>query len=76
MAIGSVISSGLQGVQAGIQQTGRATSRIAGSVGGADSADLAVSLVGLKTGEIQVKASASVIKTGDELLGTLIDIRA
>lgn len=38
--------------------------------------DLATSIVDLKIGEIQVKASAAVIKTADEILGTIVDIKA
>lgn len=38
--------------------------------------DLATSIVDLKIGEIQVKASAAVIRTADEMLGTIVDIKA
>ena len=41
----------------------------------ASSADLATSLVGLAQGRNEVQASARVVETADEVLGTLIDTR-
>jgi flagellar hook protein FlgE len=38
--------------------------------------DLAESLVGLTQGRNEVQASARVVETADEVLGTLIDTRA
>ncbi|ERI51022.1 hypothetical protein N878_24110 [Pseudomonas sp. EGD-AK9] len=38
--------------------------------------DLAQSLVALRVGENEVRASARVVETADEVLGTLIDTRA
>lgn len=70
MSISSVMSSGLQGLQAAINRTNVATVRIAG-----DDSDLATNIVGLRQGEIDAKIAANVIKTGDEILGTMIDIR-
>lgn len=40
------------------------------------SVDLAESLVGLTQGRNEVQASARVVETADEVLGTLIDTRA
>jgi len=76
MAIGSILSSGLQGIQAGISRTDKAGAQIASFATMTESPDLAASLVDLKMGEFQVKASATVIKVGDQMLGTLIDIKA
>jgi flagellar hook protein FlgE len=42
----------------------------------ASQADLAQSLVGLAQGRNEVQASARVVETADEVLGTLIDTRA
>ena len=39
-------------------------------------ADMAASLVGLMQGRNEVQASARVVETADEVLGTLIDTRA
>lgn len=70
MSISSVMSSGLQGLQAAINRTTVASVRIAGN-----DSDLATNIVGLRQGEIDAKIAANVIKTGDEILGTMIDIR-
>jgi hypothetical protein len=43
---------------------------------GSNPADLAESLVGLAQGRNEVQASARVVETADEVLGTLIDTRA
>ncbi len=37
---------------------------------------LAASMLDLRVGELQVKFAADVIKVADELLGTLIDVKA
>ena len=76
MAIGSVLSAGLQGIKAGIDRSDRAAGRIAGFGSSLETGDAAASMIDLKVSEIQVKASASVIKTADQVLGTLVDIKA
>ena len=75
MSISSVLSSGLQGVQAGFGRANQAAGQMARAGANLDGGDLAGSLVDLKISEIQVKASVSAIKTGDQLLGSLIDIK-
>lgn len=71
----SAMSSGVQGLQAGLGRANQAAGEIArsGTTGGGD---LATPLVDLKVSEQQVKASAAVIKTADDMLGTLIDTMA
>ena len=76
MAISSITSAGLQGVQAGIGRVNQAGGQIARAGSTADTGNLSTPIVNLNVGEIQVKASANVIKTGDQMLGTLIDIKA
>lgn len=73
MSINSIMLRGAQGIQAGVNRSEGAAGRIAGGV---DSGDFAASMVGLRSSEIQVKASANVVKAADEMLGTLIDLRA
>lgn len=70
MSISSILSSGMQGMQAAINRTNVASGRIA-----ADDNDMASNVVGLHQGAIDAKIAADVIKTGDEILGTIIDIR-
>jgi hypothetical protein len=75
MSINSVLLSGAQGVQAGIGRANQAAGQIARSGPNFGSGDLALPILDLQIGEIQVKASASAIKAGDQLLGTLLDIK-
>ncbi|MFZ2971341.1 MAG: hypothetical protein WA049_01770 [Ferribacterium limneticum] len=70
MSISSIMSSGLQSLQAGINRT-----TIAGSGLNVENDEFAGKMVAMRQGEIEAKAAANVIKTGDQILGTLIDIR-
>ncbi len=70
MSISSILSNGMLSLQAGINRTA-----IAGSRRNAESSDFAASMVALRQGEIDAKAAANVIQTGDEILGTIIDLR-
>ncbi|MCG2577400.1 hypothetical protein LZ012_10385 [Dechloromonas sp. XY25] len=70
MSISSILSSGMQSMQASINRTA-----IAGSGLNTENGDLARKMVSMQQGEIESKAAANVIKTGDQILGTLIDIR-
>jgi flagellar hook protein FlgE len=70
MSISSIMSSGLQNMQASINRTA-----IAGSGLNVENSDFAAKMVGMREGEIAVKAAGNVIKTADEILGTIIDIR-
>ena len=74
----SILSIGVQGVQAGFQRANEAATSIvrAGLESGDNLGDLAASIVDLKVSEQIVKASAAVIRTADETLGTLVDTRA
>lgn len=75
MSISNIISFGAAGLQAGFGRSEAAAGRIA-RAGGEDSGGaLTAALVDLRVSEIEAKAAASVIRTGDQLLGTLIDIR-
>ncbi|NTV71265.1 MAG: hypothetical protein HGA71_14110 [Azonexaceae bacterium] len=71
MSISSIIASGMQSLQAGINRT-----TIAGSGLNVENDDFAGKMVALRQGEIEAKAAANVIKTGDQILGTIIDIRS
>jgi len=81
MSIGSVSSSsvlaaGVQGVQTGMASASDAAGKIARLGSSEQDGDFVTPLVDLKRSELQVKASASVVKAADEMLGTLIDIKA
>lgn len=71
MSISAILNNGMQGLQASVNRTA-----IAGSGLNSETSDFAARMVALRQGEIDAKAAANVIKTGDEILGTLLDIRA
>lgn len=70
----AILSTGVQGIQAGFGRANEAAATIAR--GGDASGDLAAPIVELKASAIQVKASAAVVKSADDMIGTLIDIKA
>lgn len=70
MSIGSILSTGMQSIQSSTNRTA-----IAGSGLNVEGNEFARKMVGMRQGEIEVKASANVIKTADRILGTIIDIR-
>jgi hypothetical protein len=76
MAVNSILSTGVQGVQAGLQRANRAAGEIARFGTTEKDGGLATPIVDLKRSELQVKASAAVIRSADEVVGTLIDIKA
>jgi hypothetical protein len=76
--IGSVMNAGLAGVQRGYDQLNRSADQIAKvnvppEQGGPD--ELVTPIVEQMLGKIQVQASAKVIETASDTLGTLIDIK-
>ena len=68
-------NSGLMGVRNGIESMQKAASEISNK-GVGNTHDLAKSLVELKVSQLQVSASAEVVKAADDMIGTLLDIRA
>ena len=76
MPISSVVGSGLQGVQNGFSTVNRAADKIAKvDTSENPSGDLTESAVSLQQGKLQVQASAKVIETANETIGSLIDIK-
>ena len=74
MSIASALSSSTQGILAGINRTEISAGRIARGI--SNDPDAAAAMVGLNQGAIDTQASVSVLKAADEMLGTLIDVRA
>ncbi len=78
----SILSTGLQGIQNGVNTANQAARDIVRATtteqdaDGEVTADITEAVVDLKVGEIQAKASAAVVRTADEVLGTLVDIKA
>jgi len=89
MEIQSAFNSGIQGLAKSNEQANKAASDIAASTAydstqkiendsitqSAQQPDLTKSIVDLKVAEYQAKSSVEVIKTADETLGTLLDVR-
>ena len=72
-------SVGLAGMQNGIDNMNSHAQRIAqyGTENGPqDLGSVAEDMVGLQQSELQVKASAQVVKSVNEVIGTLLDVRA
>jgi flagellar hook-associated protein FlgK len=76
MDIGGVLQTGIQGVQNGVQGMERAASEIVSASTGSGTSDIVEPMMDLKLYELSVEASAKVVKTADELLGTLLDTMA
>lgn len=67
------IDQGLSGIAAGFERLDKAASRVARD--GAEG-DLAGNMIDLMKARHQVRASAAVIRTADETIGTLLDVLA
>lgn len=74
MTISTTLSMGLQGIQTGMHRVNIAGSRIAAQA--SDSEVLATNAVEQMSGSHQVGFSAQVVKTADQILGALIDLKA
>lgn len=79
MGVLSVQNEAVQGIQRGLEGMRRNASQIASADQlnrAGQETDLAGSLVEMQQNKAQVQASAEVVSAMDEVLGTLIDIRA
>lgn len=74
MTISTSLSMGLRGIQAGMQRVNIADGRIAAQA--PDAEVLAINAVEQMSGRHQVGLSAQVVKTADQMLGILIDLKA
>ncbi len=75
--IGNAQQMGALGIQRGVQQVERcaASTASAESFSGARY-DLVDSLVGLEEGKHQAQASAKVVQAADNMIGSLLDVKA
>ncbi len=78
MNISSGFNSALSGIHNGYESLQKNATQIVNATGGdVDSQhSLAEALVGLKVSEIQISASMQVVKTLDDVIGTLLDVKA
>lgn len=68
--------SGLNGIQSGLQSLNRNAAKIASADAIQSGADITEPLINLIRDEQQVKASAKVIEASNNLIGTILDIKA
>ena len=79
MGVLSVQNEALQGINRGLEGMRKNASEIASADqlnNTGQETDLVESLVGLQQNKIQVQASAKVVSAVDEVIGSIIDIRA
>jgi len=78
MNVSDGLQSALMGVRAGMQSMQNHAENIASTSFAQDekAPSLAESLVGLKEDQLQVMASMQVIKSLDDVIGTLLDVKA
>lgn len=77
MAIGSILNNGVAGIQRGYSQVNQASANIARvSVSEDPMGDITEAAVGLMQGKVQVEASAKVLQTASDTIGSIINIKA
>jgi len=79
MNVNTILQTGVEGIRQGVEGAEKAASEIvrAGAVDGpAGSNDVVEPIVELRLYERSIEASAQVVKTADEVLGTLLDTLA
>lgn len=75
MAIGTVMGNGLAGIQNGFNTLNKASAQIAQvGVSQDPTQDLTEGAISLLQGKLQVEASAKVLSTVNQTLGSIIDI--
>ena len=74
MQIGSALNSGYLGLQKASQQVDESSARLAQLSTQPDQVDPTTELVSLKVAEQGGQVAAEVVKTADEMMGTLLDI--
>ncbi len=68
--------SGLAGIQSGLEQLNKNAATIASKDAIESGTDLTSALVSNLSAELQIKASAKVLETSFDTIGTIIDITA
>lgn len=74
--IDAVTRNGLAGIQSGFQLAAKSADRISKAFLPDSKDDAVGAIVDLGRAEQQVKASSAVVRVGDEMLGTLVDLFA
>ncbi len=68
--------SGLNGIQTGLQSLNQNAAKIASAGALQSNTDITEPLINLLSDELQIKASAKVIEASNNLIGTILDIKA
>lgn len=74
MSVNSILQTGVQGIQNATQGAEIAAREIVRASSGTSSANVVEAMVDLKLYERSVQASSQVVKTADEVLGSILDI--
>lgn len=72
----SAINTGINGINQGLGNLRRDASAVAQAVGSDQNTDVASALVNVKLDTLQIEASAKVVETVHNLLGSLLDVNA
>ncbi|MDH5357236.1 MAG: hypothetical protein OEY48_03650 [Gammaproteobacteria bacterium] len=72
----SAYQAGLAGIQSGIQGLNNNAAKIASTESLQFDADISQPMIHMISNKHQVQASAKVIETSNEMLGTILDIKA
>lgn len=70
------LNAGIHGINQGLSNLRRDASAVAQAVGSNQNTDIASALVNVKLDTLQIEASAKVVETVHDLLGSLLDVTA
>lgn len=76
LGMSTIQNLGLQGIQKGLAGIAEKADKISKSFTPESTEEPSAAIVGMKLDEFQVKASAKVVKVGDDLEKTILDILA
>ena len=78
MQINSALNNALLGIQKGLTEMNKNAAKVASAAAfnSGNTMDIAQPLVDIQTNRLQVEANAKVMKSVDETLGSLLDIKA
>ncbi len=74
LGMNDISAIGLQGMIKGQENASRDASRVVNSFSGSSTEDVAAPLVDLQRDSLQVEASAKVVKLGNDMVGSILDL--
>jgi len=72
----SALNTGINGINQGLGNLRRDASAVAQAVSSEQNTDVASALVNVKLDSLQIEASAKVVETVHDMLGSLLDVTA